>query len=152
MRVDVRFEEQSGAWLEVYVGGIPIGQLNREFGSETDSWAASECLRDWLAERSLHAEDRSRADWLAALSAGAQSARLEVEYLDVGYGRLNVRVGGREVGFLWQTGTGAIPDGKWEGSLDMQDWLSDREVGSEWSKLAEWKQAIAQAAEVVPEE
>ena len=30
--------------------------------------------------------------------------------------------------------------------------LSYREVGSDWRKLAEWKQAIAQAAEVVTDE
>ena len=152
MRVEVRFEEQSETWLEVYVGGLPVGQLNREFGSAADSWTASEGLRGWLAERSLHAEERSRADWLAAVTTGVQCVRLEVEYLDVGYGRLNVRVGGREVGFLWQKGAGSLPDGKWEASVDLRGWLSYREVGSEWSYLAEWKQVIAQAAEVVTEE
>ena len=82
----------------------------------------------------------------------AQFARLKIECLDVGYGRLDRRVGRREVGFLWQVGASLIPDGKWEASLDLQGWLSYREVGSEWSKLAEWKQAIAEAAEVVTEE
>ena len=49
-------------------------------------------------------------------------------------------------------GAGSLPDDKWGASLELQGWLSYREVGSEWSKLAEWKQAIAQAAEVVTEE